>query len=528
MRVTLQKIRPSAGSILECMPYLDDVARQLVTTELERTAFQRTYADLHFTLSNLSDTFTTYFKSLARTDLSELCVYDDTGTRRFWGHVDPESVVFRLRDKWVEFDAFSSMKRFWELAKITELYQPDAIGLGMIFGTTVTLNQLFNYQATYTPIRDSGTTFSGINLGDYANETVRAFGNSADYGNKGRFQDLEPGTTWYEYLTALALFFNAEFYIDPQTYELKMIQRGAIHTNTLTDLDTIIHDDEEIRVRMLDSRTCDYIYSHAVVEPDPPQYLRSEAVVDTAGGMMGLEEGLHAWLLTYIVDGAECLRSERMEYTLTGSAPHKVWLYIPAGPTGTDERRLYRKDVNDTTGTFREVKRWTNNTPQEAYDNIGYMALVMGGLPLPDIDSTAGAWYAFDELTNTWDAPVLDLPKGKNKPVGVVLDIAPQLRFTEPGQSDVVRDYSPIEVYKHFLQNFNITESATRARWIDVFRTRRIIEAKVTGVGFDVGDTFTSEKNLFPNDFTTDNRMILRKIEADILSGTSRLSLMTI
>ena len=531
MKVTLQKVRPSSGAILECLPFLDNSAQQTVTSELERTAFQRMYADLHFTLSNLSDTFTTYFRSLARTDLLEVCVYDDTNRRRFWGHVDSESVTFRLRDKWVDFDAFSTMKRFWELAKLTELYQPSVVGLGGWFDTTVTLSNLLNYQAVYTPIRDGGTTFSAINLGDYASVLVRGYRNSTDYGNQGRFQDLKPGTTWFEYLNALALFFNAEFYIDPETYEFRMVQRGTVLSNTLTDLDVILMDDEEATVRLLDSKTCDYIYSFGSLPTSPPAIARYEPAGESFGGRNGLAAGVHAWIITFVIGGSECLRTERVEFTLpSAGAPHKVWLDIPLGPVGCTGRRLYRKDANDRTGTFRQVKYWNDNTTISTYDTTGIALLAVSPV-MPYIVNTVwgeNAWYSFDEKTNIWGDPVIDIPKGVNKPTGIILDITPQLLFTEPGNPLQVLEYDGGSVYKHFLANFNIDESATRTRWVDVFRTRRIIGAKVNGTAFDIGDSFVSAKNLFPNDFTTDNRMILRKAESELLSKTSRLSLMTI
>jgi hypothetical protein len=530
MRITLQKVRPVRGSSLDCTPYLDDSAQQVITQELERTAFQRTHPDLRFTLSNLSDTFTTYFADLARTDLSELSVYDDNERRRFWGHVDPESVTFRLRDKWVEFDAFASNKRFWDLAKRTALYQPPVLGLGMAFGTTITLSQLLNYQAANTPIRDGDTTFSSIDLGIYAGEYVRGYRDSLDYGNAGRFQDLKPGTTWAEYLEALALFFNAEFYIDPQTYEFKMVHRGAVLNDRRLNIDPILMDSDEIDVQMLDAKTCDYLYSYASVEMDGPVVTGTSHVESSQalGGYVGLLPGTHAWMVTFVIDGGECLVTKRTEYTLEANGKlYAVTLRIPAGPTGTSARRIYRKDPINIYGAFQYLKEIAGNAAVDFTDNAGW-SWIQSQRGLPAIENLAGAWYAFNELTNAWASPILDIPEGENTPEGVVLEIAPKLVFTEPGYKTVVRDYSLYDIYQHFLKNFDIDEPATRARWVDVFRTRRIVRAKVVGTSFGIGDSFVSNKELFPNDFTTDNRMILRKAEINLLNGTSTLSLMTI
>lgn len=532
MMVTLKKMGVSPEVLMDVTPFLDEEARQIVVQELERTAFQRTLPDIRLRLSNADGDFSTLFSGYKATSEFEVCVYDDDAARRFWGFVDNESVLFTLVGEWAEFDAYSTLKRFWEKAKTTKIFNLNGV-LGFIDrGETVTLQSWLGSQIAFSRLHDEWKLFRALDCGAYANEYIRGYGNSVTWGNYGRAQDLNPETTFDELLKAIALYYNAEFYIDPSSQSLKMVQRGTILNDRQVNLDDVLCDDEEIEVLGLDEATAEYIYTMATVEVDAPTYNDVRDSGEAAGAYKGLHAGTHYWLVTYVMNGVEVFRSQQLSKTLDpvphGWTAYEVLLDIPAGPAGTERRILYRKDAYDTTGTFRIVGNIPNgNSPTQVWDAVGIGLLYSNGI-LPQIDGSAGAWYHFDESDGTWDDPIVDIPAGENTPPGKILDVSPKIQFTEPGRKDLLRAFSRRDVYAFFLKSFNIGEELTRLRWQDVFRTRRLIRAKVEGVDWEIGDSLVSEKGSFPNDFTVDKRMVVKKATVDLNDETAILEARTV
>lgn len=505
-------------------PFLDDEAEQVITQELERTAFQRTMPDLHLALSNLTGTFNTRLAGIRAGDLYEVCVYDDLLRCRFWGYIDNESIRLKRVSEWMEFDAYSALSRFWDKAKNSRF--PTAHG----WPETVTITYLVGILDFICNLSDSGRNFRGLNFGTFAAESVRGGYTSTTYGNLGRAEDLAAETTVEDVLRAIAMWYNAEFYIDPDSRQLKMVARSTILNDRKVDLAERLLEDEEITVAALDSETIDYVYAYAYAGT-PPAIDSTYRTTGVVGGVKGLFNGLHSWIVTYVIDGKEMFRSRQFDYTLTdamGGPPYGVRLRIAPGPSVTASRYLYRRDANDKTGTYRLCFGVAGNALVTVSDEAG-IGLIFYNAALPNLDMTVYGWYRYDEETDSWAAPIIDMPVGQYPPRGKILDINPQLRFFEYGTKDQLRDYSPREVFAFFLSNFDINADETRDRWRDVFRTRRLVTCNVSGIDWEVGDSVICSKwDIIPQDLTIDKRLVVRRSAINLNSETSVLDLRTV
>lgn len=527
MRLTIQQIRPAAGSVFDATPYLDETEKQIVTQELEFNAFQRTMPDVSFSLSNMSNAFTTLFSGMRKTHLYEVDVYDNAGRRRFWGYLDNQTLTFLLRDRYAKFSAYSGLKRFWEKAKTTKLHFPD----GPLFGRTVTLVDFLTYQMFATNIRENFTTFLGLDLGEFATEVIRGY-DTADY--KGTFQNLNRDTTWYDLLTAISLFHNAEFYIDPEDRSLRMVHRTSILNDRQLNIDDRLCDDEEVESTAIDSKRVDFVRGYGWYAVGGPTEAYKPEMVDTLQygyPQFGLGAGIHYFIVTYYTNGQPAMISDMLKIELPTPQPlhnWKVWLRIPAHPAGLGERMVYRSDPADPMGRWYLVYEIGANDALEKVisDSMNWMFLQKQA-EKPWIDRHVQAWYSFDELTGDW-TQIVDAPKGQNTPEGLIFDIIPALHFMNPYNRTVALEDDPYNVFDFFLQRFNVAEEYTRVRWADLFRTRRVVKCKVTGIDFEVGDSVVSSMGLFPNDLTADKRLVIRKAVCNLMDDTSQLELVTV
>jgi len=531
MRIMIQKIVPTVEAELDATPFLDETEHQLITQELEFNAFERTMPDVMLSLSDLSDTFTDLFSGMRKPHLYSVNIYGDDGRRRFWGYVDNESVRFFLRDRYAKFTAYSGLKRFWQKAKTCKLFIPST----GTFTTTITLDELFRYEIDQTDIREGGTTFLGFDLGTFGTSTIRGYGT----GYKGTFENLNRSTTWEELLKALSLWHNAEFYIDPESRTLKMVHRVSVLNNRLVDIDARLCDDEEIEVLALESKSVDYIQSYALTysatapteaaKPVPLPYPFGDPRIP-----YGLQPGTHYYrVLHETSDGSPSIASDVLAVLLgalpDGIAGWKTYIRIPINPGGIGRRLLFRSDPTDITGGWFLCGIVEANTLTETViEDLMHFDYLHTQIPWPDVEKEMPvAWYSFDELTDAW-TQTIDIPRGRNTPQGNIFSCIPKLRFLNPYNRSVELEDNPRNTFDFFLQDFNIAEAPTRTRWADLLRTRRVVSCKVTGVDWEVGDSVVSAKNLFPNDLTSDKRMVVRRAVCHLIDDTSQLELVTV
>lgn len=523
MKLTIQKIRPTVGSVLDATRYLDETERQLVRQEIEFNAFRRTIPDISVSLSDLSDTFTTLFSGFKRTHLYEVCVYDDTGRRRFFGYIDPDSLTFYLRDRYAKFNAYFCLKRFWDKAKTTKLFFPH----WGTFSTTITLAEFFRYEADQTDISDSHTTFLGIDTGDFATETIAGHVS----GVRGCFYNLNRDTTWDEIMQAFSLWYNAEFYIDPETRILKMVHREDVLNDRQVDIDSRLCDDQEIVVSALQRDRVDYVKAVGWYKLQAPTFVKYTQIDYNPWLYYGLDAGTHYYCVTYEENGIETLITDVLGVTIplvdASLYRYTVTLRIPVGPGGAAVARLYRADATDVTGEFRAVWAATVSTETSVTDSLARVFQSQMPMRPENVAKTVEAWYGFNEDTGAW-TETLDLDGGLATPEGTVFNIIPSLRFLDYANHAVEYPPDPFVTFYFFGNQFSTAIEKYRTRWADLFRTRRRVSCKVTGIDWEVGDSVVSAKNFFPNDLTPDKRLVVRKAVCDLMANETDLELVTV
>jgi hypothetical protein len=180
-------------------------------------------------------------------------------------------------------------------------------------------------------------------------------------GNNGKYANLSSSTTVYDLLTAMGVYYNAEFFINPETEEFTMRKRLSVNS-LLSDINGAILDDSKIEVLFLDRNKYDYIYTmFAIANPAPPVFDRFAS--NTAGTDFLLhvnpsgKEKVFKYFLTYFINDTESAPSIPLPVTVPAT---KIWtddlgdthvqaydvvLAIPEGYAGTKKRHLYRTEA---------------------------------------------------------------------------------------------------------------------------------------------------------------------------------------
>jgi len=531
MRLTIKPIRPQSDQLYDVTSFLDEGSSQTVTQELEINMFQRTISDVQVSLSDITDDIAPIFDGVRKSHLYQVEFYDDAARRRFWGYIETRTIKFSLLNRTASFSAFSALKRFWDAAKEIKLFFPSA----GVFDTTIRLDELFRYEIDNTNIRDGGTNFLGVDLGEFAGVTILGY----ESGYKGEFRTLSRDTTWYDFLTALCLWYNAEIYIDPVDRNLKMVRRVSILNDRRLDIDTLVCDDEDIDASAIEDKVIDWIEATGVAELSAPLLEGKPYLLDLQNynNTKGLRGGTHFYrVLYYEKSGAGSFFSDVLAVFLdpvpATARGWRVSIRVQTNPFGYGKRVLYRSDPNDATGGWHWVAEFPAASPTETVfaDAVAWVVLQQRtGWPAQDIEPIA-AWLNYDEITGEW-TEILDIPKGKNTPGGNIFKVYPKLKFLDAYDMSKDLPDDPRWAFQLFTGSvafpWKVSEDM-RARWMDVFRTRRIVECKAVGIDYEVGDSMISKSSFFPNDLTADKRLVIRKAQCDLISNTSKLELVTV
>jgi len=134
------------------------------------------------------------------------------------------------------------------------------------------LGPLIQEQSDLTNLSSSGLLFNGIDLGRYTGRLIRQYGHDATAGDEGRFQDLDPTTTWNDFLQACAMEFNAEFFVDPLDGYLRMASRGKplLPLTSAKSLDGLVIGDSPIDESWIDDQRIDWLAIMSVVRQPAP------------------------------------------------------------------------------------------------------------------------------------------------------------------------------------------------------------------------------------------------------------------
>jgi hypothetical protein len=458
-----------------------------LTQELERGAFERVVSDVNITMSNNNGLADTIFGGTVNpTTKWEVIVKDDNYNTLFRGHIETP-IKFDKNKEWCSFTAFSRTRAMWDRFDETKISSPIPTSTNDV---TATLAEFFNLQFLVIGLlRD---IIQGIDLTEYATRSIRMWADEiAPTGNNGRWREVNPDMTWKEVIEEMLLYYNAEIYVDNETLEFKMIKRGSQINATAQDIDDKVHDDAAMDLRQWDKNPYDYLHSYADVIPAAPTY-NDTISVPTAG----LTQGTHNYIMTSIVDEFETFGSFEIGIRVFMNNPpypfFDVVLNIPSSFEGTTSRKLYRQDPSLPSGTgYRLVVEISGNTAM-TYNDHTSAALLLAHSQLGFIYRSASAWHKYNHSTGTWDAPILDVLGGRNKPVGTVLDVRPHIQFTEIGMPEELRPYNPYEVLDFF--NRDMTTSQFRVNFRDLFLAKMGVTVTAKGDTYKIGDTITTTK----------------------------------
>lgn len=531
MRVTVRKILPEASIEYNVTPFLDETNQQTLTQEIEIKAFERTVSDVQFSLSNLTGEFDDIFSNVRADYLFEVCQYNDADECRFWGYIDLKHLKFSLRDRYASFMALSSQKRFLENAKSAHLFFPATYG----GSESITLDELFRYEIDQTGIHDYGRNFRGFDLGSFGSERVQWQRGPLSRGI-GMFEDLSRNTTWNDLLKALALWFNAEFYVDPATRKLMMLRRLVVLNDRQVDLDPILCDDEDIDSNALADRV-DYVKSIGIYITKAPSYASSKRLSVPDGFKNGVPWGAYEYCVGYEDGSGDAILSEIVTIDLTtrhahvidplyGERKYTITLRIPVPENWTGTFKVYRTSYG-LFGGFKLVGSSYADAETTFTDTMSD-----GNWPnqpgMTAASKRVMAWYRIDEFTNDLDV-IYDVPRGRNTPMGTIQELIPQLKWVDPASPSVEKGEDVAAVYNFFTNRRAYFDAADlRNRWADLFRTRRLVQCKVRGTDWAIGDSVISKSSFFPNDLTADRRLVIRRATCDLINDTSKLELVTV
>lgn len=137
----------------------------------------------------------------------------------------------------------------------------------------------------------TGTVESSLNYIDPNNKNV---------GDIGRYRELDSSTTVKELLQAFAIYYNAEFFINPENGKLTMRKRNTPvkATQTPIDIDELVQDDETLEIELADDQRIDYIKT-VLQTPKPDAPIPLQNILDSHGLF-----GIFSWRLTFVAQYA--------------------------------------------------------------------------------------------------------------------------------------------------------------------------------------------------------------------------------
>ena len=538
-------------ALVDRTPLLDEASRALLTQEIERVTFQRVVDDLHLTLSNLDGTFTRMLKDKPATARFTAEVHD-SGRRLFLGEVSNSDILFSVFDENVTMDVFSIDRLFWSAAKATRL-AIDLVSFteGGILYTTV--QYILQRELLRTPyIKD---LFSGFDIDPlFATRPIRGWLSSKDpiVTNDGRYRDLDRATTIYDLLVAMGFYYNAEFFISPETGKFTMARRQPVVNDTRHDISAAIVEDRQPEVRWLDEDKYDYILTQIdVPAPGAPKVTEvAEADVGRTGFI-----GIHSWMATAVIDAGAGLVIESdpgweppslyVPLFPTAHRYDKVTMTVPLGPTATTRRNIYRQDWEqfvDPNDAFNSngspkiqqrkfgqpylVGAITNNTATTFVDD--YSGYSNTGAPtfIRKSRLTGQVWFGYDEAAGLWHAPIVD-DGSTAPPMGRILDVTPKLVFASPTDPTQVFSFNIFNVIKFFggVRDFDL--SKFRDQWIGVLSSKRLLHTFLTGLNYRLGDSAVNPRN-FPGSELLTNDLVLRKASNDLIVEETEAWMVTV
>lgn len=483
-------------------PRLDNASDIILSQDREREEFKRTVEDVKLRTSDQQNELTKKFRAYPITSNWEVNVIDD-GRQLFRGRIQ-RPITSDVKEDWLEIQAFSKNKDFWEKAKVTLIPRTHP-GLYKSYypfdPVQDTLSKVLPY--IVGPLSNDDL-FSGIYIDTlYTSRLLRTYG-SADpttIGNEGQYVNLDPATTIFELLTATAIYYNAEFFIDPETDLLTMLKRNTVQNDLEHNLDELILNDEEIRYDDSDEKKYDYVEMIAKI---PKAGQLSNIIQRRRVNLIGTP----SYQMTYTLSsGSSFIESEPSDPAYTDqdidlnnspsdpyysdtSFPLRRWFTLPLGPTGTIKRNVYALVWGVPGSHPKPMLLFSiddNTTTEYVYD--GYNPISEITLDVA-ILAPLIFYYRYDETTGAWVTPVVKKLED-DPPPGKIFKIFPDLKFVD--ETGSVKDDNALDIFSFFGRELNFDTFAEQ--WLDVFITKGRAYCAVKDLAYRLGDSFITSRH---------------------------------
>jgi hypothetical protein len=504
-----------------------------LTQELERGAFRRVVSDLALELSDLYRTFTNLFAGVLGTTRITIKITEGNEIR-FAGLLDLENLKFNVSNKRFTCDAFSQEAEFWGVVENVKVWGPLAGNTGAVpfLPTFISLDEFIDWQIQYTGLKDRLPWLKGYDIGsEYSDNVIRLANHSSEYGDWGRLVDMDPETSLADVLDILAIWNNAEYYVDYDTGRLQFVKRAQPRVATATDIDSILLDQPEAEIQLLDDQKFDYVRVFSTVTPPAPTFnayaLISPADTDTFYGVPG-PQPQYAWAAK--IGGQWRLMSEIWaDRIYPVGQKFRFWMNVPPLEYVADWEG--RALVRFVSGHGWYVVDATSDlyTNWVAYDYRSDHWCVQRGTRLPDnITNDFFSWRSYDETTGQWAADIIDWGDSTADVDGEILDIVRPLKFMTLGQSQEL----PIHTY-YFLGgeiSFGSIEK-WRSLWKPLLLSKRVFHASVWGTDVKLGDRYYSGKGIIGDNDAMGlkpNQYVVRKAETDLIALRTKVELVAI
>lgn len=544
MKILLGKIATDPATIND---FIDDEHDFIINEERERSSGERVVEDLSLQLSNITGEISKIFVDENPQTIFDVRVIE--GDRDlFRGNTDNESIAVDVKQEKITLNAFSYNKLFWEMCAATPINK---------YGGTDTDYATFA-ELIYNELQASGRILDQLGIGVYIDPFYESrqirwkpISRDIDYSTEsfGLYKFLDPTTTVKELLDAISLYYHCEIFYDSVTHKVIIQKIDEPSTSEERNLDDVIMDSSKIEIRYLDRQKYDYLYIYYNITNPSPPYLIGGKPVKTGemplGGKLG-NSGYYKWVVVFTtVDDAGTIISlgaESQECYTGNENDRTIWsfpLSIP-GANGATKRQLFRAHKRGVAGEliwtkFYKVAEFTDATVTQYTDTAETPAyqpndLVNGYETIPDgvTAKSKNIYMKYDEGTGSWTTTI-EATEGATAPQGRIFNVTPELRFQVP-QED--RKAPPQYAGKNYtaVNNFFGKESnltRLQEQWKEIFISKRLIIAPVTGIDYKIGDPFYTSRPYFPNDFRMNKKMIVKRAAIDLIAKQSTLELLT-
>ena len=543
--------------LIDLMSHLIESDRLIFTPEFERAIFDRTVEDLHLMLSDLDDTFTNFFYNKPVTTVWQVRLIDG-GRTLFMGEILNRSILFKLKSESLELNIFSNLKTFWDRAKTQAINpNPTVDESGVVY---TTLEYILKREFLRPVFSD---LFSSVKFDptSYGARPIRGWGNASNWsdptiGDNGRYRELagssvpdpndpyriiipNASTKGYDLLSAYAVYYNAEFYIDYDANALVMHSRNQVINATPVNgapinIDSLLMDEEEPEAQIYEDDRYDYLLvPHYIAPPSSPTLDGYNYYTDTRG-LTGNVSYVLTVLLRYLglpllfelpastplsVDIKSILNAP---FTKTKSVGVKVRLPTDFPLDTYSLRYLYRTKQGG--GDYYLHSVYDAHTQNIVINDVTSDASLTNIHP-PTRFHSAMAYLRYDESTAKWESYIRYDEGGANPPSGKILEVIPRLQFREI-YSNSIKDFSVGDGVAHFgMEAFSPSYDAiVKEQFKDLFVTKHKLLCLIQSTNVKVGDAVSASSLALP---FPQNSMMVKRAEVDIIKERTRVELIS-